>query len=178
MISAVQRDAAEDRSMHLNSLCLMFSLTCWTTVKRSRGRCWLYHSGNSGRDTHAALCMSTTWHVNKHTQLIQHGRATQTQTPRWIQKYDFIKKNALKWILCHFCLCYLYLAGTKLSYHQDIEQLLKDLNSVKVCWNVWDLFLVVTSQRPASHPLTLITWNWEFWLLSWSSSNRISLVIK
>lgn len=92
MISAVQRDAAEDRSMHLNSLCLMFSLTCWTTVKRSRGRCWLYHSGNSGRDTHAALCMSTTRHVNKHTQLIQHGRATQTQTPRWIQKYDFIRK--------------------------------------------------------------------------------------
>lgn len=102
MISAVQRDAAEDRSMHLNSLCLMFSLTCWTTVKRSRGRYWLYHSGHSGRDTLATLCMSTTWHVNKHTRLIQHGRDTHTQTPWWILKYDFIRKNPLKWILCHF----------------------------------------------------------------------------
>lgn len=47
MISPVQGDGDDERSMHLNSLRLMFSLTCRTTVKGSRvgrGRekgCWL-----------------------------------------------------------------------------------------------------------------------------------------
>lgn len=35
MISPVQGDGEDDRSMHLNSCRLVFSLTCWTTVKGS-----------------------------------------------------------------------------------------------------------------------------------------------